>query len=266
MRSWRSPTRTTSASCQSPASRAWTSRDVRQASRMRFWRKTGRPRVLPGVDRGVPALRYSGGDLPGDRSRQGSQCCAGAARLFGLPLEQQLPLAKRLAEGPLGAVNACEPQGRKPSGSRRRDRAPLDPGQGQARAGRRDRHLPHHEVRAQFLQLSQVRSRREHPCRRREGRVGKSENLDRPLDVEKLIGPGYSDCEQGGGRRPDRGIDINAQPALGVEAFGSNRRPLSFLSDWARNPCFSLERAVTWSAATRTYEAVATGGCHGALE
>jgi hypothetical protein len=28
------------------------------------------------------------------------------------------------------------------------------------------------------------------------------------------------------------------------------------------NPCFSLERAVTSAAVTRTYGAVATGGCH----
>ena len=32
------------------------------------------------------------------------------------------------------------------------------------------------------------------------------------------------------------------------------------------NPCFSLERAATWSATTRTYARVATGGCHGAFE
>jgi hypothetical protein len=32
------------------------------------------------------------------------------------------------------------------------------------------------------------------------------------------------------------------------------------------NPCFSLERAVTWSAATRAYARVATGGCHPAFE
>ena len=32
------------------------------------------------------------------------------------------------------------------------------------------------------------------------------------------------------------------------------------------NPCLSLERAVTWVMATRTYAPVATGGCHGAFE
>jgi hypothetical protein len=32
------------------------------------------------------------------------------------------------------------------------------------------------------------------------------------------------------------------------------------------NPRFGLERAVPWSAATRTYAWVATGGCHGAFE
>ena len=32
------------------------------------------------------------------------------------------------------------------------------------------------------------------------------------------------------------------------------------------NPRFSLERAVTWLATTRTYGVVATGGCHGASE
>jgi hypothetical protein len=31
------------------------------------------------------------------------------------------------------------------------------------------------------------------------------------------------------------------------------------------NPCFSLERAVSRTAPARSYEAVATGGCHGAL-
>jgi hypothetical protein len=32
------------------------------------------------------------------------------------------------------------------------------------------------------------------------------------------------------------------------------------------NPCFSLERVVTRTAATWTYGAVATGGCHHAFE
>ena len=32
------------------------------------------------------------------------------------------------------------------------------------------------------------------------------------------------------------------------------------------NPCFSLERVVTRTVSTRTYGAVATGGCHGVFK
>jgi hypothetical protein len=43
-------------------------------------------------------------------------------------------------------------------------------------------------------------------------------------------------------------------------------RLISWRFEQSSNPCFSLERVVSWSVATRTYTVVATGGCHDVFE